>query len=124
MVFDLMTAIIVPTLGLAGLVAVLSATAIASHTIEMPWYLSNLAMYHVEFLAGVLAFITRPKLVRLGAVLPLAIGSAALWYFVVKKWGGRSYVAIALFFLIVGFANIKINLKAVTALGTPPIRSI
>jgi exopolysaccharide production protein ExoZ len=104
MVFYLVAAVIVPAFGLAGLATFLAASTLASHTIAMPWYFSNLAMYHAEFLAGVLAFMVRPKL-KTGSLLPLAIGALALWYFV-DRWG-RPYVPIALFFLILGFANIR-----------------
>ena len=118
MVFYLVAAVIVPAFGLYGLVAFLAVSTLASHLIEMPWYFSSLAFYHAEFLAGVLAFVVRPKLVRFGFWFPFAIGFTALWCFVVV-WGGRTYVPIALFFLILGFANIRNErwLKPFEALG-------
>ena len=106
MVFYLVAAAIVPLLGLYGLAAVLAASTVAFHTIEMPWYFSHFAMYHSEFLAGVLVFMARGQLARFGFWLPFAIGSASLYYFVVV-WGGQPYVPIALFFLIAAFANIR-----------------
>ena len=111
MVFYLLAAIIVPLSGLYGLVVFLAVSTIACHSIELPWYFGHLAAYHCEFLAGVLAFIARPKLVRFGFWLPFAIGSAILSICVaewgVALWGGHQYVAVALFFLILGFANIQ-----------------
>ena len=66
MVFYLLAAIIVPLSGLYGLAVFLAVSTIAYHSIELPWYFGHLAAYHCEFLAGVLAFIARPKLVRFG----------------------------------------------------------
>ena len=63
-------------------------------------------MFHPEFLAGVLAFMARPKLAKAGFWFPFTIGFAGLCFFVVE-WGGRNYIAIALFFLIAGFSNIS-----------------
>lgn len=116
MMFYLLAAIVVPVFGVLGLAAFLAGSTAASHLIALPWPLSSLAMYHAEFLAGILAFIARPKLVWFGSLPPLAIGLVALWYFA-TQWGGRSYVPIALFFLIVGFANIRSNLKPLAILG-------
>ncbi len=106
MVFYVIAAVIAPIFGLYGIAAFLAASTIAFHAIQMPWYFSSLASYHPEFLAGVLAFMARPKLVALGFWLPFSVGLATLAYFV-GVWGGRSYVPIALFFLIVGFSNIR-----------------
>ncbi|HEY5128413.1 MAG TPA: acyltransferase, partial [Bradyrhizobium sp.] len=120
MFFYLIAAVIAPIFGLYGIAAFLAASTIAFHTIEMPWYFSSLAMYHPEFLAGVLAFMVRPKLAKLGFWLPFSIGFASLWYFV-AVWGDRYYVPIALFFLIAGFSNIRDKqsrwLKSVSAIG-------
>jgi exopolysaccharide production protein ExoZ len=120
MAFYLLVVAIVPIFGLYGLAAFLAGSTIAFHSIEMPWYFSNLAMYHSEFLAGVLAFIARQKLARFGFWLPFAIGTASLCYFA-AIWGRRDCVAIALFFLILGFANIRDKqsnwLKLAGALG-------
>jgi peptidoglycan/LPS O-acetylase OafA/YrhL len=116
MVFYLLAAITVPRLGLAGLAGLLAASTVAFHTIEMPWYVGHFAMYHAEFLAGVLAFMARGSLARLGFWLPFAVGSASLYYFI-AVWGGRFYVPIALFFLIAGFANIRDQSRWLTAIG-------
>jgi hypothetical protein len=40
----------------------LALSTASSYFLELPWYLSNLAAYHGEFLAGVLAFMARPRL--------------------------------------------------------------
>jgi exopolysaccharide production protein ExoZ len=106
MVFYLIAALVIPSFGLFGLVAFLATSTLASHLIEMPWYFSNLAFYHAEFLAGVLAFMLRPKLVHFGFWLPFTVGFVALCFFF-AVWGGRVYAPIALFFLILGFSNIR-----------------
>jgi exopolysaccharide production protein ExoZ len=120
MAFYLIAAIIVPIFGLYGIAAFLAASTIAVHTIAMPWYFSSLASYHAEFLAGVLAFIARPKLVKLGFWFPFSVGFAALYYFV-ALWGGRPFIPLALFFLITAFSNIPDKpsrwLKPVSAVG-------
>ena len=102
MVFYLTAAVIAPIFGAYGIAVFLAASTIAFHTIQMPWYFSNLAMYHPEFLAGVLAFMTRPKLAKLGFWLPFSIGIAGLSCSV-AVWGGRYFVPIALFFFDLGF---------------------
>ncbi len=120
MAFYVIAAVIAPLFGLYGIAAFLAGSTIAFHTIQMPWYFSNLALYHPEFLAGVLAFMARPKLAALGFWLPFSVGLATLSYFV-GVWGGRSYVPIALFFLIVSFSNIRDSqsrwLKSANAIG-------
>ncbi len=120
MVFYLIAAVITPIFSTLGIVPISTASTIAFHTIQMPWYFSSLGMYHPEFLAGVLAFMARPKLAKLGVWLPFSIGFASLCYFV-AVWGGRYYVPIALFFLIVGFSNIPDKeshwLKSASAIG-------
>lgn len=111
MVFYFLAATIVPLFGLYGLAAFLTASTIAYHSIELPWYFGHLAAYHCEFLAGVLAFLARPKLVRLGFWWPFAIGFAILSICVAEwgaaLWGAHQYAAIALFFLVLGFSNIR-----------------
>jgi exopolysaccharide production protein ExoZ len=125
MVFYLLAAIIVPLFGLYGLVAFLAASTILYNSIAMPWYFGNLAAYHCEFLAGVLAFMARPKLVWFGFWRPFVIGFAIL-SICSAKWsgallGGHQYVAIALFFLVLSFSNIRDTesrwLKSVSAIG-------
>ena len=74
MAFYLIAAVIAPIFGLYGIAAFLATSTIAFHTIQMPWYFSNLAMYHAEFLAGVLAFLARPKLAKLGFWIPFSVG--------------------------------------------------
>lgn len=119
-VFYLIAAVIAPIFGIYGIAAFLAASTIAFHTVQMPWYFSSLAMYHPEFLAGVLAFMARSKLAKLGFWLPFSIGFASLCFFV-TVWGGHHDVPIALFFLTVGFSNIPDKesrwLKSVSAIG-------
>ena len=120
MVFYLTAAVIAPIFGTYGIAVFLAASTIAFYTIQMPWYFSSLAMYHPEFLAGVLAFMARPKLAKLGFWLPFSIGIASLCCSV-AVWGGRYFVPIALFFLISGFSNIPDRqsrwLKSASAIG-------
>jgi peptidoglycan/LPS O-acetylase OafA/YrhL len=105
MIFYLLAVILVPLFGLYGLAAFLLMSTITYHTLEMPWYLSNLARYHAEFLAGVAAFIAFPHLTRLGSILPVVLGTVALAYVLTRL--GRAYLPTPLFLLIVGFANAR-----------------
>jgi len=50
MIFYVLAVVLVPLFGLYGLAAFLLVSTIAYHMLEMPWYLSNPAMYHAEFL--------------------------------------------------------------------------
>jgi exopolysaccharide production protein ExoZ len=106
MLFYLLAALVVPFIGILGLAIMLAAVTLLSHLIEMPWVFSNLATYYPEFLAGVLAFALRPRLARFGPVVPLILGAIGLWYFM-AVWGGRPYIPVALFFLILGFVGIR-----------------
>ena len=115
MLFYLLAAIVIPLMGLYGLAGLLAVSALAFHTLSLPWYLSSFAMYHSEFLAGVLAFILRHRFARFGAAAPLAIGFIALW--VCAAMLGRYYVPIALFFIVIGFSNLATAPRALTALG-------
>ncbi|NOJ43762.1 acyltransferase family protein [Bradyrhizobium australiense] len=114
--FYVIAAVIVPRLGAAGLVAFLAASALAGHAFNLPWYLGNFARYHPEFLAGALAFLARPYLARIGAAVPLAIGAGLAWFLMADP-GERPFAPIALFFLIVGFANIRDTKSRLMAAG-------
>jgi exopolysaccharide production protein ExoZ len=105
MAFYALTVLIVPLFRLHGLAGFLLLSNIAFHTVEMPWYFSNLSMYHAEFLAGVLAFIARRKLSVLGPILPLVLGAASL---ACIAWLARPlWIPGSLFLLILGFANVE-----------------
>jgi peptidoglycan/LPS O-acetylase OafA/YrhL len=106
MMFYLIVIIVVPWLGIVGLVAALAVSTLGYWTIEMPWYWQSLAMYHAEFLAGILAFLLRPAFLRFGAMPPLLIGASLLYFFTTGS-GGRPFFPLALFFLMVGFSNIR-----------------
>jgi len=103
MLFYLLCCIIVPWLGIWGLVVFLAASTVAFHTLNLPWYLAQPAQYHAEFLAGILAFRAAPRLSAIGSI-PLFVAGSALLISFVHFWGGRYFVPIALFFLICAFA--------------------
>ena len=102
-VFYALAALIVPLFGVIGLLLLIAASS-ATYGIETPWYIANLAQYHAEFLAGLVACLCRRHLLRLGAVAPLMIGSALVIAFY-RIYGGRPFLPVALFFLVIGFAN-------------------
>ncbi|MGY3234823.1 exopolysaccharide production protein ExoZ [Bradyrhizobium sp. USDA 4448] len=105
MAFYFLVAIVVPLGGLPALVAVLVATTIAVHTLDLPWYAAQLAVRHVEFLAGIAAFLLGPRMARLGFWLPTAVGFSLIWWF--ANYVGLDFIAPGLFFLVVAFANFK-----------------
>jgi exopolysaccharide production protein ExoZ len=116
MMFYVIAAIVVPRLGVAGLVAFLAVSALAAHTLDLPWYLNMFARYHPVFLSGVLAFLARPYLARLGVVIPLAIG-IGLACLLSAAQEDRLPAAIALFFMIVGAANVRDSRSRLMAVG-------
>lgn len=113
--FYALAAMIVPIGGVLGLAAFLVASTIAAHTIDMPWYLSSLALRHSEFLAGMLAFILAPRLIRFGVIVPSVLGVALLW--TLMTFAGYNYIAPAMFFLVLAFANLQTASKWLVALG-------
>jgi exopolysaccharide production protein ExoZ len=105
--FYLLVVVVVPFFGVMGLIAALCASIAANHLFSLPWYVSHLAFYHAEFLAGILAYLAMPYMRRFGALAPLAVGAIGLYYFLFY-WGGRSFFPIPLFFLIAGFAMLRL----------------
>jgi peptidoglycan/LPS O-acetylase OafA/YrhL len=105
MAFYVMAAALIPWFGLAGLAIFLAASTLAFHLLDLPWYLAMLAYHHGEFLAGVLAFMMRDKITRIGFFLPFAIGAILLGYFL--TFSTTTWYPIALFFLICAFANLN-----------------
>ncbi|RXH15219.1 acyltransferase family protein [Bradyrhizobium guangzhouense] len=113
--FYLLAALVVPIAGVNGLIVVLLVSTIAAHTIEMPWYVSQLALRHPEFLAGILAFLMAPRLRRLGVAFPLLLGMTLLW--LLMRLANENCVAPALFFLVIAFVNIEKPPAALVAIG-------
>jgi peptidoglycan/LPS O-acetylase OafA/YrhL len=107
MMFYLLVVVFVPFFGVMGLIAALCASIAANHLFSLPWYVSHLAFYHSEFLAGILAYLAMPYMRRFGALVSLAVGVIGLYYFL-YCWGGRSFFPIPLFFLIAGFAMLRL----------------
>jgi exopolysaccharide production protein ExoZ len=113
--FYALAAMIVPIGGISGLVAFLVASTIAAHAIEMPWYLSSLAVRHSAFLAGIFAFLLAPRLSRFGVVAPLLLGLGLAW--ALMTFVGYYFIAPALFFVVLAFANLRAAPKWLVALG-------
>jgi exopolysaccharide production protein ExoZ len=107
MVFYLIAAVLVPFLGLIGLAAFLTASALAFHLLEMPWYLSSIASHHATFLAGVLAFLIRAPMAKLGFFIPAIVGVTTFCSLILT--GHFDWLPVALFFIMVAFANLDPN---------------
>jgi exopolysaccharide production protein ExoZ len=112
MMFYLLVVVFVPVFGLTGLIAALCASIAANQLFSLPWYISHFAFYHAEFLAGILAYLAMPYMRRFGAAVPLVVGAIGLYYCV--NWGGRSLFPIPLFFLIAGFAILRLPENSVS----------
>jgi exopolysaccharide production protein ExoZ len=106
-VFYLIAAVLVPFFGLIGLVAFLTASTLAYHSLDMPWYFSNLASHHAAFLAGVLAFLMRAPMAKFRFFVPAILGVAMFCAFIVA--GLFQWLPVALFFVMVAFANLHLN---------------
>ncbi len=104
-VFYLIAAAVMPFFGVPGLAAVLLASTISPHLIDLPWPLAKLAAHHGEFLAGVLAYIARDRMARFGFLIPFMIGAGLLVFFATHSHG--YLLPIALFLLIAAFANLN-----------------
>jgi peptidoglycan/LPS O-acetylase OafA/YrhL len=118
MVFYLLAVLTVPLLGASGLVAILIISIAANHLFQLPWYLSQFASYHSEFLTGILAFLSMPRLRWVGSMAPLVSGAALL--FGLLEIGGLSWswlFPVPLFFFVVGFANLETGFSWNIALG-------
>jgi len=107
MAFYVTAAILARWAGVYGIAAFLLCSSLAfyTHVIALPWWAYKLALYHAEFLAGVLAFVVCRRTLSLGAVIPLAVGLGALCYVIAIDT--HPYMPIPLFFLVLGFANIR-----------------
>jgi exopolysaccharide production protein ExoZ len=105
MVFYLIAAVLVPFVGLIGLAAFLSASTLAFHLFDMPWYLSSIASHHATFLAGVVAFLLRAPMARFGFFLPAIVGVTMFCSLIVTAH--FDWLPVALFFVMVAFANLN-----------------
>lgn len=112
MAFYVTCAILIPMAGINGLIIFLVMSTATVHLIELPWFFSQLAKYHADFLAGVLAFTAIAQVRFIGPVVLLLTGGALLLLFL-HFWGGLDFVPIALFFLIVGAASIPSSDKII-----------
>lgn len=116
MAFYVLVAAVLPLVGLYGILAALILSFALLR--DAPWFISNLSAFHLEFAAGMLAFLLLKKLRWFGSALPLAIGLVSLA--VLFNYFGRTYLAPSLFLTTVGFANLHARglfSKALVALG-------
>lgn len=75
-IFYVLAALVVPVGGVGGLALVLAGLAFAGRILGNPWTFHLTDTSQSEFLAGVLVFIARGHISRLGAAFPLALGIA------------------------------------------------
>jgi exopolysaccharide production protein ExoZ len=107
--FYLIAAVVIPLFQVRGLAVLLLASTIIYHTIDLPWYIANLACRHAEFLAGVLAFMAAGQLATFGFFIPATTG---IFLLVIFSQIDYASLPIGLFFLIVAFANLETSENA------------
>jgi exopolysaccharide production protein ExoZ len=105
MAFYVICALLMPTAGIYGLVIFLVMSTATVHLVALPWFFAQLAQYHADFLAGVLAFAAITQLRFIGPTVLLLTGGALLLLFL-HFWVRLDFVPIALFFLIAGAASV------------------
>ena len=99
--FYLVAALIVPRFGIYWLIGLLSLCALLDHAVTLPWYLHQYFHYYPYFAGGIVACLLRPYAKQAGVLLPFAGGIATLIL------ASGSLLPIAMFLLIVGFANLR-----------------
>jgi exopolysaccharide production protein ExoZ len=110
--FYILATLLVPTFGLLGLSIFLCAGIAIDHVFTLPWYLHEYASYYPYFLAGIAAFAANRHLKSFGFWIPVAVGIGLLILF--TQFVGRIAYPVALFFLLVGLVNIRVNKASVT----------
>jgi len=81
----------------------------------LPWYLHQYATYYPDFLAGIAAFATGRHLRSFGFFVPVTIG-VVLLAVAMARIVDFAY-APAFFFLLVGFANVRLGTSIVKRAG-------
>jgi exopolysaccharide production protein ExoZ len=116
--FYLLATVLVPRFGLLGLTLFLCVGALVDHLASLPWYLHQYASYYPYFLAGIAAFATgsHSKLLAksLGFWLPAGAG-VSLIVLVLAQLLGTWATPVALFLLLGGLANIRLDQASVAA---------
>jgi exopolysaccharide production protein ExoZ len=107
-VFYFLAALVVPIAGVNGLAVVLAALAFSGWLLGNPWTFHLTATSQSEFLAGVLVFIARGPIARLGGAFPLALGVALTWYFTSIGPPFTYWPPIAMAPLLAGMLNLRL----------------
>ena len=105
MAFYLIAIIVVPVARVTGLIIFLCISTVVNQLVSLPWYFSQLASYHPEFLVGVVAFLLTHRLRWTGSIVPIALGTGFI-ISILASDGPRWLFPAPLFFFIVGFANL------------------
>ncbi len=103
--FYLIAGLIVPRIGLKGLVGVLAASAVTATWFDIPLHDLPVSKYHADFAAGVLAFMTMKRFKEVQPVAPFLFGAASLVY--VCYAGYTNLLFVPFDFLILGVVNFK-----------------
>jgi exopolysaccharide production protein ExoZ len=110
--FYILATLLVPSFGLVGLSAFLCAGTLIDHVFVLPWYFHQYASYYPDFLAGIAAFATTRHLKSFGVWIPVTAGIGLLILF--TQFIGTMAYPPALFLLLVGLVNIRLDKASVT----------
>ncbi len=100
--FYVLAALIVPTLGIYGLIGWLCIGVAIDHMMALPWYLHQYFSYYGNFLAGVAAFLVFRRGLSFGFILPVIIGVIVLYFA-----PSRLFYSFGLFFWLLGFVGMR-----------------
>jgi peptidoglycan/LPS O-acetylase OafA/YrhL len=103
----MIAALIVPSLGLTGLLGFLLIGSTAAKLFDLPWYLAQFFDYYPNFIAGLLAFAAHNRFKQMMAG-PLIVGGCLLLWFFTTQFG-RAAFPLCLFVLLLGLVNLKID---------------
>lgn len=103
--FYLVAAILVPLFGLKGLIAFLGTSATLAYFLNVPHYNVPISRFHADFLAGVLAFLTRQSFPKIDFRLSFFVCLVVLCIGATARVGDFAY-SLAWYFALVGFSGI------------------
>lgn len=107
-VFYALAAIAVPTIGIRGLALVLFLLAAGGWFFNEPWTFHLVSFKQADFLAGVLVFIWRDRIARIGWIAPLLTGACFLYLTQSRPDPSDLWRPIAMLIILAGLVNLDL----------------